>query len=148
LLGSQFIFRDLRLVVACGSLACDSNHIDGSDKLCISYEGSATSTNRWALAGDIVLKDPYKNVPPIEFQSNKLSEVFCRNLGSANSTKIPNHNELRRKVHAVLKHYTNPPHCIMWDLVFWCKYSSIGEFVTGCKCSNMWFIEVINTFCC
>ena len=115
---------DLRLVVACGALSCDSNHNDGAEKLCISYEGAATSANRWALTGEVRLKGQHADVPPIMFQSAKLAELFSKELGGANSSVIVNMFELRKAVLGVLKLYTS--HGVKWDMVLWCKFTASG----------------------
>ena len=121
--GSEFVILNAQLVAACGALACDSNHVDGGDRMCVSYEGSSTSGNRWALSGRIRLKGDHIQVPDMFFQSGKLADIFCQPLGSANCMRRVNKEELRKKVKEVLTEYT--ARNIVWDLTIWCKFSAL-----------------------
>lgn len=141
LLGKEFSLMQLRLVVACGSVGCDGNHVDGDEKLCISYEGCASSGNQWALTGEIRLREDYMNVPPIRFQSAKMVDIVCENLGSANSGHVINNNELRQCARKVMAVYASQG--VKWDLVFWCKFSSIGMCTPRLKYALM---KMINTY--
>jgi hypothetical protein len=121
--GTDFSIINPQLVAACGALACDSNHVDGDDKLCVSYEGSATCGNRWALSGKVRLKGRYIDVPDMVFQSAKLADIFCQPLGSANTMRIINKQILRKKINEVIAEYTAKN--ILWDLTLWCKFSAL-----------------------
>lgn len=115
----------MRLIKACGSIACDSNHLDGDpEKLCISYGGSNLEVQRWALAGEIDLKGKFRDVPRITFQSAKLAETVCSGTKSVRGTKSINPFVVRKKVIEVLEEYKS--NNIKFDLVIWGKCSMKG----------------------
>lgn len=121
----EFEFGRLTLQRACGAYACDSNHLDDDPKGCISYEGTSTSGNKWALHGCIYFKGQYENVEEaIEFRSSKLADIFCAGTERIIPGDVIDGDALLKGVDLVLEEYKKKD--ITFDLVFWVKFSSSG----------------------
>lgn len=121
----DFEIKAPRLILACGNVQCDANHLinDPSGKLCISYGGD-TALHRWALAGKILLQGNYQDIPPIVFHSHKMAQLFCSGIANTKPYKAVNPMMLAQKVKDVLQEYEDND--IGFDLVFWCKFSIKG----------------------
>ena len=121
----DFEIRNPSVIRACGALECDSNHCDKDPgKLCISYNGPDSRTNRWALAGRIFMTGKHKHVPFIEFQSAKLAGLFCTNLSAPKTFTPVNPVQLRKAIKNVLSLYGDSG--IKWDLIVWGKFATKG----------------------
>ena len=119
---------------ACGARACDSNHTVGEKTPCISYESGATGPEVWALKGEIELRGDFQNIPDIEFCSKRLAQIFVKGTDYMGEGVVINQKEVLMKIEKVLEEYTNQG--ILWDLVFWAKFSGQGK----CSCDENKFL--------
>ena len=110
---------------ACGATACDSNHVVSNTTPCISYEGGAAAPEAWALKGDIVLCGQFQNVPNIKFCSRRLAQIFIKGTDFLGEGGPINQNIVLKKIKEVQDEYKKEG--ILWDLVFWCKFSGTGK---------------------